>query len=187
MKRFALLLGTCACSFITSFASTPSGCPRLYSMPHVSPWSWTDRNHKTHTRAELDLILANHRKWITKYDRYFTAGEVSEPKAFDDPLRADLSGADLIWADLRDADLSYADLSNARLTFADFTGASLYGASLIHSEGPSCLVKADVRFVDFTGVDLSYANLAGTRLYKTDLTGGVNLQGADLVLRPHRE
>ncbi|MGA8508043.1 MAG: pentapeptide repeat-containing protein [Candidatus Sulfotelmatobacter sp.] len=133
-----------------------------------------------HTRAELDLILANHKQWIAKYSRYFTAGGVSDPKAFDDPLRADLSGADLIWADLRDADLSYADLSSARLTFADLTGASLYGAFLAHSEGPSCLVKADVRFVDFTGIDLSDANLAGARLYKGDLSGGVNLQDADL-------
>ena len=67
------------------------------------------------TSEELQLILANHLKWI-------------DGKA--GGARADLSEADLSGADLRGANLSGADLDDANLRGANLTGADLRGAKL---------------------------------------------------------
>lgn len=67
------------------------------------------------TQAELDKILAKHKKWL---------------KDEDDGEYADLQGADLQRADLQEADLQGADLREANLRGADLQEANLRGADL---------------------------------------------------------
>lgn len=67
------------------------------------------------TQAELDEVLAKHKKWLNEED----GGERA------DLQYADLQGADLRGADLRDADLWHADLQGADLRDADLQGANI--------------------------------------------------------------
>ena len=86
------------------------------------------------TSEELQLILANHLKWID--------GEAGG-------ARADLSGADL-----RGADLSGADLRGAYLSGADLRGAKLRGAKLR---------VADLRGALLSSTDIYAIQNIGTR------------------------
>ncbi len=67
------------------------------------------------TQAELDEVLAKHKKWINDED----GGE-----------RANLWDANLQDANLQDADLQDADLQDANLQDANLWGANLWGANL---------------------------------------------------------
>ena len=92
------------------------------------------------TSEELQLILANHLKWID--------GEAGGARA--NLSEADLSGADLRGANLRGANLSEADLSITCLFNADLFDADLRGANL-------------------RGANLRGANLRGALLSSTDI------------------
>ena len=119
--------------------------------------------------------------------------------------RADLRRADLTGADLEGASLVGADLSNAKLQCADlreyimsedrrrasctearganFTRAKLTGARMAGID----LRGARLAEADLEGADLSHATATGTvfnsaNMDKADLTGGVQLQGASLLI-----
>jgi hypothetical protein len=92
-----------------------------------------------------------------------------------DPIRPDLSGANLF-----EAYLSGANLRDARLRKADLSGANLARANLSRAN----LSKANLSQTDFSSANLSSANLSGVNLGKANLYGanlyGANLGGADL-------
>ena len=88
-------------------------------------------------REELDVVLAEHKKWIRG----------------DGGRRADLSWAnlyeaDLYEADLREADLREADLGGANLGRANLSGANLSGTNLR---------MANLSGTDLSGADIDYS------------------------------
>lgn len=162
-------------------------------------WVWADRYCVVRTRAELVAELDHHKLWLRNWSKKiddFKAARITEADfeasgALKDPLRADLSGANLSFADLSDAALDLADLSRAILLRANLTNASiqmvdLTGASLVAAD----LTHAWIQGADLTGAFLLEADLTGTVLEEADLTGanfagaylsGALLSGADLT------
>jgi hypothetical protein len=152
-------------------------------------WFWHDAEGNRKTRAELDTILAKHRRWV----EWFRGSYL--PVFPTDTAHVDLSGADLSWAYLKNANLYMADFEETKLRFADLEGADLFNVDLRRAD----LYKADLRRAklifaqldsadlleaDLKGADLSTANLRGAylngaNLYIADLTGA-NLVGAHL-------
>jgi uncharacterized protein YjbI with pentapeptide repeats len=86
-----------------------------------SEWTWRDKDGVERTRAELDKILAEHRKYV---DSLFKEGEGTQGK------KADLSGANLQGADLQEAMLAEANLQETFLREADLQRADLSSADL---------------------------------------------------------
>ncbi len=144
---------------------------------------------------ELELILADHRRWLET--------DKQEGK------RADLSGADLDGLDLSGVLLSGANLSgaslngtclaSAQLIHTDLSGASLQGANLRHADlllanfSGASLCGADLtaaapeddnpyvstrRGPKFREADLTGASLQGAYCYRSDFTGA-RLNGTD--------
>ena len=91
-------------------------------------------------QAELQAILAKHRKW--------QSGEKGGE-------RADLTEARLTEADLTEARLRWADLTEADLREANLTGANLTGADLR---------EARLRWADLTGARLTEADFKGANI-----------------------
>lgn len=79
------------------------------------------------TKAEIDSVLAEHRKWFNSNGNEGSCADLSD---------ADLSGADLSDADLTDAVLRRADLSDAYLGGAILRRADFSGAVGVD---PACL------------------------------------------------
>jgi uncharacterized protein YjbI with pentapeptide repeats len=100
-------------------------------------------------------------------------------------VRADLSGARLQCADISELILTddrskakCVKASNANLSRAKMKGAKLAGIDIKWSK---------LEDADLEGADLSYAiatgaNFASAHLERSDLTGGVQLQGANLLI-----
>jgi hypothetical protein len=163
-------------------------CPPAWPSMDKSQWTWMDRDCHVRTRAELDRILDNHKRWHKKHPVFIWNPAQLAPylnEAIRDPGRADLSGAQLPLADLHDADLEYADLTGANLKQANLTGADLEqaimtGANLENAD----LSAAVLEIANLTKADLEQAILRGTHLNQTDLTGAdldyADLTGADL-------
>ena len=101
------------------------------------------------TKSELDIILENHKHWISE-----------DCDGWED-MRADFSCADLSGADLRYADLRYADLR-----YADLSDANLSDANLRY---------ADLRYADLSDANLSDADLRYANLSDADLSGAKNI------------
>jgi hypothetical protein len=114
----------------------------------------------THTKEQLDEIIANHGKWLRREDG---------------GVRAYLAGADLAGACLAGANLSRADLAGANLSRADLAGACLAGANLSRAN----LSLANLSRVNLAGAYLAGANLSRANLSRATLAG-VNLAGANL-------
>ena len=113
-------------------------------------------------RAELEVILEKHKKWLM--------GKDDECRA--DLSHADLSGADLSNADLYGVDLSYANLSHADLSSANLGDVDLYCANLSNANmGYANLRRSDLRHANLKGTELRYANLDGANLIDADLSG----------------
>ena len=98
------------------------------------------------TQAELDEVLAKHKKWLNNED----GGE-----------RADLQGANLQYADLRHADLQYADLQGANLWganlhYAVLRRADLQGANINFCSWPIWCGSLKVHIDDEIGLQLLY-------------------------------
>ncbi len=108
---------------------------------------------------------------------------------------ADLEGASLVGADLSEARLACADITElilsedrakarcVRAAGANFTRAKLPGARLAGVD----LRGARLEEANLEGADLSYAiasgaNFSSAHLERADLTGGVQLQGANLLI-----
>ncbi len=127
-------------------------------------WRWKDRDGVERTRAELDEILAEHKKYV--------ASRFKEGKA------ADLSGTGLQGANLRGAGLRGANLRGAGLQGANLISANLQAADLTLAN----LQRADLVGADLQGADLTLANLQGANLTEADVEGAdlafANLQGA---------
>ena len=105
----------------------------------------------------LNIILDNHKKFIT--------GESGG-------ARANLSRANLSMADLCGADLGGADLSRAYLHLAYLGGANLSRANLSRADlSRAYLSRADLRGADLSRADLSRADLSGAYLSGADLGG----------------
>lgn len=150
-----------------------------------------DRSCKVHPRKDLDLILKNHESWLEKYhldSEDYAPGALPNNR---DPLRADLSGAVLMYVDLRDAELLGANLSNAYLWAANLSHADLIGADLTDADLEQAqLARAQMFGANLTGAvlvsahlapayleqahlsraNLFLADLSGSILYRTDLT-----------------
>jgi uncharacterized protein YjbI with pentapeptide repeats len=176
-------------------------CPKFSPKSAQGSWQWMDRDCRIRTRGDLDKILANHKSWVAKYgitSLFVTEIPESEKR---DPLRADLSeanlgqvdltgaileGADLTGtnldaADLTGASLRIADLAGAALFRADLTGANLFGADLTGSTpGTANLTRTILWQADPTGAFLPRTDLTGTILFYTNLAGA-DLEGADLT------
>lgn len=138
LRRFTLLLALALLSALSLSARPESG------------WTWKDREGKVRSRADLDSILAAHKRWLETEHKSGTRADLSRA----DLLIADLSGVELTAADLHGASIVFADLSGATLVDADLTGASLVETKL-------------------NGANLSYAELKEANLYGTDLAGVV--------------
>ena len=152
-------------------ASPPKSCPIFIPSKDKAKWKWMDRDCHLRTRAYLDQILANHKLWLQKYRVYFDEavfeGKRDSPRAhgaFDDPLRANFSGADLSLADLTGADFQNADLTGANLYQADLTGAHLDDADLTDAN----LLLADLSSSELIRTDLSDVDLTGAKLWYAD-------------------
>lgn len=108
---------------------------------------------------------------------------------------ADLEGASLVGVDLTEARMACADVSElilsedrdkarcVKASFAIMTRALLTGARL----GGIDLTGARLDEVSLDGADLSYAiatgaNFSNAHLERADMTGGVQLQGANLLV-----
>ena len=108
---------------------------------------------------------------------------------------ADLEGASLVGADLTDARLACADVSElilsedrskarcvkaagANLTRARMAGARLAGIDLRGAR----LEEANLEGADLSYAMASGANFSSAHLERADLTGGVQLQGANLLI-----
>jgi uncharacterized protein YjbI with pentapeptide repeats len=154
-----------------------------------APWTWEDSRGVVRSRAELDTILSEHRKWVGTKGIEGKRANLSS---------ANLSGANLDGADLSEANLDHvvlsraflrkavlkgadftkANLSEARLDCADLTGADLNGGG-VGLKGAvlqnANLQKAHLDDADFTDADLSEADLSGATL-----SNGTDLEFADL-------
>ena len=175
-------------SVAPAFAANLSGsCPTYTPPKDKAKWEWMDSGCNPRTRSDLDRILANHKLWIQKYGPDLQGtGLQSEAallaqNAFDDPLRADLSGAQLRRADLTGQNLEYADLSGGTLDNADLTRARLDDTDLTgaHFEDAD-LNSAVLVFADLSGATLDHANLTAATLDNADLAGA-SLSSADLT------
>jgi Pentapeptide repeats (8 copies) len=121
-------------------------------------WTWKDSKGVVRPRAELDSIIADHRKW-------------AESKGAQGK-RANLSGADLDHAVLTGADLSGANLSNVDLTKANLSGANLQGADLTGASlsggepglKGALLGNANLNGAQLAGANLTNADLSGAKL-----------------------
>ena len=130
-------------------------------------WTWTDRDGKARTRADLDKILEAHETWVGSEHSDGTRADLTGAQL----IEADLAGALLSDVSLNDANLSDANLRGARFgSGAYWDGADLTGAKLIGA----LLSDADLHGADLTGADLSGADLDGADLGGAML-GGVNL------------
>lgn len=177
--KFFLRFTICLCGLQFSVAASEKPCANLLRPQAPGQWTWTDRNGRAHSRADLDQVLSRHQEWLKKYGLYLGSDQaLAQHGALQDPLRADLSGANLMYADLPASHLGYADLSGTELFMVNLAGADLYHAKLDHVSSPTCLVGADLRFADFSGADLSVVNMTGARLDYATLTGKVNLSSA---------
>lgn len=131
------------------------------------------------SRAELDNILREHKRWVWTQGIDGRRADLSNADLSSaDLVAVELSGADLEGAHLTQANLTGAHLSHARLTGAYLTGARLSGATLTDAElSGAHLTGADLSNAVLTGADLSSANLTGTNLSGTDFSG-TDLKGA---------
>lgn len=143
----------------------------LHANGQVS-WTWKDSDGVVRSRAELDAILLEHKKWVE------TKGSEGKKADF---TGADLSGANLDHAELSQADFTKATLSEAHLEEANLTGAyfaggdtGLKGAAL-HNASLRGAVLIDT---NFTQADLTETDLRGAIFSRTD--HGKNLLGTDL-------
>ncbi|MFA5037503.1 MAG: pentapeptide repeat-containing protein [Candidatus Izemoplasmatales bacterium] len=102
------------------------------------------------TKAELQIKLELHLKWIRNED----GGERADLR-YADLRYADLSYANLSSADLRSADLRYADLRSANLSYAELSSANLSSANLRYAN----LSSAILRYANLSSANLRYANL----------------------------
>jgi uncharacterized protein YjbI with pentapeptide repeats len=179
--KLFLLFAMCLSAVEVCYAGSTKPCSNLLRPREPAQWTWVDRDKNVHTRTDLDQILSRHQKWLKKYALYLGSDEaLAQHGALQDPLRADLSGANLMYADLPESHLAYADLSGAQLFMVNLAGADLYHTDLDHADSPSCLVGSDLRFADFTGANLSAVDMSGARLAYADLTGKANLEFASL-------
>ena len=111
-------------------------------------------------KAELDIILENHKKWLANKDG---------------GIGAALSGADLHEADLSHANLRYANLRWANLSHANLSHANLHEADLDFSQlNLSCKglnFKIDERLAKqlvYHVINLmQYSDLDTTKIFKT--------------------
>jgi uncharacterized protein YjbI with pentapeptide repeats len=187
-------------------ADTSQPCPEL-SAPQQAQWKWSDRGGRVHDGKEFEQIRQNHQQWLTHYGLTNYAKGLDDPStlppgALEDPLRANLAGAELVGLalsgnqcnhlDLRYAELTGADFTNAKLDYADFSYASLNsadfsGASLDHAS----FAQAQLESSHFWEASLQQAVLTGANLSligngkDTDFTSaklkGAQLHTADLT------
>ena len=173
-------------------ANPPKACPSFIPQLDPANWTWMDRDCHIRTRAELDRILENHNLWVKKFAAHPDDQAATAHGVWRDPLRADLSGAQLHDADLTGANLIGADLAGADFTYnADLTDANLSGADLLDAHLETAhMVGANLMYADLTGAHLQLADLTGAILRQADLTGanlwlsdltGTNLMYADLT------
>jgi uncharacterized protein YjbI with pentapeptide repeats len=201
MRNFGILMVTLAVGFLLLISPAGAQTP-----PPEYPWTGKSADGKIITKADLDHILAEHKKWLISTGNEGQRASLAEadlagvnlnsanlPRAdlHKAKLRgADLSGADLSRANLGDADLREANLSGAYLFKADLSGADLKDANL----KDAILSKAILKDADLSGADLGLAGLSWADLRKSNLKEanlrksklranlhGANLAGANLV------
>jgi len=148
-------------------------CPHVLTR-HGLQW-WTP------TTDELNRMLARHRGWLQKENRfdlqardgYLEFHDFPEwrSEALKNPEKANFCNAKLVGVALGDAiligaNLNNADLSDGSLDGADLRGAALSGAKLRHTN----LRRANMDGVDLTEADLSNALLSDAILSNADFS-----------------
>lgn len=120
------------------------------------------------TKTELELILAEHKKYVE------TEGK--------EGTKANLKGVNLKGVNLGEADLSYANLRGANLRGANLRGVSLFRADLGEADlGEADLRYANIRYANLRGADLVAAELRNAELRNADL-GDVDLDFSSFPL-----
>jgi uncharacterized protein YjbI with pentapeptide repeats len=161
------------------------------------PWTWTDRDGKRRTEAELHWAIRAHYIWLGSSNeasdlrQALTGADIIHPRhqppnldeadpSGTKPAKADLRSADLRGANLSGLNLSGADLSSALLDDADISGTYLIRANLsgAHLVGVD-LSSANLGFADLKRANLRNADLSVAGLYQADLTGA-DLSNAQL-------
>ena len=139
--------------------ATGKGCPEMHPSGDPGGGMWTDRNNRSRTRQDLNKILSDHARWLREHDDVRIARPTTQD--LDDPLRADLRGAQLAYGHLNGRDLSFANLTGADLRCASLTNARLSNADLTGAN----LENADLQDADLQGTILTKAELAGANLF----------------------
>jgi hypothetical protein len=140
-------------------------------------WTWRDRKGKTRTRAELDAILAQHKRWLQRTNPENLSTDVLKvPPKLNSPFRK--GGGISLWNEVQDAE----NLSGAKLYHADLKGAELGDENLSNAD----LTDADLKDADLTDSRLTNANLTKAELHGADLDGA-NLRGANFEPKSNPE
>jgi hypothetical protein len=142
----------------TSFALSASA-PQQQS---EKEWTWKDAHGKVRTRADLDRILTEHKRWL---DTKGESGRLADFTSYD-------PGGNVVGAHLAGADLKWTDLNRARLTSVNLSGANLFDANLSEAVlARSDLTGTNLATTNMTGADLTGADLTGTQLGFANLAG----------------
>jgi len=127
----------CLSATIPTLAQQPTG------------WTWTDRDGKVRSRADLDDISKQHQLWLTPEHK---------------------RGLDGWWESaLKGANLRRADLSYYMLEEADLEGTNLSSANL----APTALASANLKSTDMSNSDLTWAVLTDASFTNADLGGAI--------------
>lgn len=126
-------------------------------------WTWKDKDGVEHSRAELDSLLSQHKKWLDTKEK--------------EGKQANLNGAILIGAQLQKADLSEAELEKAVLDNANLSEAQLLGAHLESSQ----IVGTQLQRADLSWAHLHAAQLSGSNLHGATFGGEADLSEARFV------
>ncbi len=150
-------------------------------------WTGKLKDGTVINKADLQRILAKHKKWLESKGKEGRRAELSSANL----NNVDLCNAILFGANLADADLASAKLTNSMLTGAnltkavlrkaDLTDAYLIDAMLIDAN----LTRADLTNAyligaDLTGAILGSANLTKAKLFNATLSGAM-LSNANLT------
>ncbi len=137
---------------ISVVTSTPAGAQ---SKPPEGS-TWFDRDGRSRSRAELDVILREHALWLSADGR---------------GARADLSDTDLSGVDLHGVTLNRANVARAVLGGANLTGAFLFQADLSGVDLSSANLRGARAYeADLSGARLLGTNLMDARVFDADLT-----------------
>jgi len=193
MKRavIVIVISVLLFSFDVCLSQPPSQKPE--------EWTWKDGHGKTRTKAELQAIILNHKKWLgtvvfsnngvciengrrswSKASAKLGSAEILGIHGFSPLSGADLRCANLIGINLSGSqvfgtDLRGAVLSHAKLKKTIWVGSALRGAILNQADLQGAVFSAvppgePSADVDLTEIQFQSANLSDAILFNVDLS-----------------